>query len=923
VPLLCIAILSVLIVVHPPTSPAPGGTSTAAGHAWGPGGSSVEAHPSAARSWAPASQVFGPGWSAIGTGAAPSARSGAAIAFDPLLGGDLLFGGRGTVALGDTWLLRGSNWTSIPESTAPSARAGAAMAWDPAGGYLLLFGGSNGSGYDGDSWSFQAGRWVPLAPLVQPSARANSSLALDPTSGHLVLFGGTDGFPLGDTWMFSAGVWTNVGTQSAPPARSSAVLAEDPEASGVVLFSGFSSVPLGDTWEFHDGGWTAVTPTLSPAPRSGAVGAYDPTDGYLVVFGGTGGGALADTWSFRNSSWTLLAPPVHPPALLDAGVTFDPTTGSVVAFGGTANSTVFGATWGYRAAPNASAHYDWSEVRSVREPADRTQAGFAFDAADGEVVMFGGQNQAGTNNSTDYYNDTWTYRAGVWTQHNLTPSPSPRRGSMLTYDPAEGALVLFGGSNNTTYFNDTWLYRHGVWMPVPTAVAPTPRRSAGFAFDPELGGILLFGGHNATGGARGFYTVFNDTWLWTAAGWARISGGPSPEPRAEPLMTFDPTDGYILLYGGYHQNGTAFDEQELASTWMFQNRTWTNITALVGTAPSPRDGSGFVSDPATGYILAFAGDDNRLAPIPSVWYFRLGHWALECNPCKTPTWAADHAVYDESDGYLITQGSNKSGPPPTEGPRTSAFAPAATSQGLPQRTWAWAAPAFLDLNAYPAATDVGRPVALTGWFGGGTPPWSLSWGGHVLLNLSGPVVVAKFPSTGTIKVSGNATSPGANVTKALLSVVVNATPRASLLLTPSITPLGSPVTVSISARYGTGSLSLLLAGLPPGCPATASKSLVCAPNSSGTFNVTLNATDHLGVVGWSNATLVVNATPVTGPGRFASIETYVALFGPAAIAIPTAVYLVLRFRHPHSPKRGALHAVSPPTPPATPPQRPN
>ncbi|MCI4320878.1 MAG: hypothetical protein L3K05_01035, partial [Thermoplasmata archaeon] len=861
------------------------------------------------------------GWTLLSGTAGPSARSGAAVAFDPLLGEDVLFGGRSGVPLGDTWALRGTNWTRLTETTAPSPRNGAAMAWDPVGGYLLLFGGFSAMGYQSDSWEFVSGHWALLAPSMEPSPRADAALALDPTGGRLVLFGGTNGGPLGDTWAFSAGNWTPVNTTSSPSPRSDAVFTDDPEAGAAVLFSGRDSGPLNDTWEFHDGGWTEVTPTSSPGSRAGAAGAFDITDGYLVVYGGNGSGRLADTWSFRNSTWSALAPPFHPPAFSDAAVTFDPTSGSLIAFGGYSNSTVLGATWGFRAAPNGSSKYNWSEVHSTREPTDRTQAGFAFDAADGAVVMFGGQNQSGTSNATDYYNDTWTYRAGVWTQHNLTPSPSPRRGTMLTYDPAVGALVLFGGSNGSSYFNDTWTYRHGVWTPIPTAVAPTPRRSAGFAFDPQLGGILLFGGHNASGGARGFYTVFNDTWLWTAAGWSQISGGSSPEPRAEPLMTFDPTDGFLLLYGGYHQNGTAFDEQELDSTWVFENRTWTNITARVGIPPSPRDGSGFVFDPATGYILAFAGDDNRLTAVPSIWEFQLGHWKLNCNNCAAPTWAADHAVYDEADGYLITQGSQKGVPPVGEGPRLQSLAPDAGPPGKTQRTWAWNATPFLSVTASPIATDLGRPVALTGWLGAGTPPWSLTWAVHGRPSVSGPVDVATFSSVGTIKIFANASAPGSNQTRSTLTVVVNSTPRASLLLTPSFTPEGSPVTITIGGRLGTSPLALLLAGLPPGCPASGSQSLVCSPSSPGVYNVTLNVTDQLGAVGWSNATLVVNATVVTGPGRFASLETYVALFGPAAIAVPTAIYLVLRFRHA-PPKRGAPAAVPPPTPPATSPPSP-
>ena len=810
----------------------------------------------------------------------------------------MLFAGNGTRPFNDTWSYPHGVWTSLAEPRAPSPRFGAAMAWDASDGSLVLFGGTSGSSYFSDTWEFSSLGWAPVAAVAPPPARAWAGFAPDPTGAGLILFGGTNGTAFGDTWSFAHGRWTALAPPNGPSARWGAAMVSDPETASVVLFGGRSGGALNDTWQFHDGNWFPGASAVAPSARWGSVAAFDPGDGYLVLCGGNGTGVGPDTWEFRSSVWTLLAPPRPPPDLVNAGVAFDPTNGSVVAFGGEVNGTASAQTWSYRASSPGQSSYGWNEIHASVEPRDRTQAAFAFDPAEGAVILFGGENQSGSSNASDFYNDTWTYRSGTWTSSQLTPSPSPRRGAMLAFDPAEGALVLFGGSTATAYYNDTWLFRHGGWTLLSTPGAPSPRRSAGFTFDPELGGILLFGGHNASGGAHGFYTVFNDTWLWRDGLWSRVTGGPVPEPRAEPLLTFDPTDGYAVMFGGYHQNGTAYREQELNSTWTFRQGAWTNVTALVGPSPTPRDGSGFVFDPSAGYILMFAGDDNSRSPVSTIWDFHSGHWSEVCRGCPAPTWAADHAAYDEADGYLVTQGSNHAGPPSGEAPRSGGRTLAA---GNPlQRTWAWVEPPFLTVAASPTVTDVGREVRLSAWSGGGTPPWNVSW------TLGGPppvvgnVLTVAFSSPGTLHLQALANGTGANSTpSATLVVLVNAAPNATVSVVPSTIVLGSPTTVTIAPHGGTAPVRLNLSGLPSGCPSSANRSLKCTPTASGTFAVTVTANDSLGVVGQSSVNLVVlaSAPGPSAPGRgFPMLETYIALFGPAAVVLPTAIYVLRRHR---------------------------
>jgi hypothetical protein len=91
----------------------------------------------------------------VTTAHAPSARSGAALAFEPSRGKSVLFGGTASgTKQNDLWVFNGTDWTQLYPVTSPSARATPAMvAW--AGGSLLLFGGSTASGDASDTWIFR------------------------------------------------------------------------------------------------------------------------------------------------------------------------------------------------------------------------------------------------------------------------------------------------------------------------------------------------------------------------------------------------------------------------------------------------------------------------------------------------------------------------------------------------------------------------------------------------------------------------------------------------------------------------------------------------------------------------------------------------------------------------------------------------
>jgi len=89
-------------------------------------------------------------------------------------------------------------------------------------------------------------------------------------------------------------------------------------------------------------------------------------------------------------------------------------------------------------------------------PSARYGHTMAYDLTAGRLIMFGGQDFAGT-----CLDDAWAYdfAGNIWTE--LEPlhtqaRPAARAGQVMVYDPASGRLLMFGGHSMAGLLNDTW-----------------------------------------------------------------------------------------------------------------------------------------------------------------------------------------------------------------------------------------------------------------------------------------------------------------------------------------------------------------------------------------------------------------------------------------------------------------------------------
>jgi hypothetical protein len=129
-------------------------------------------------------------WSGPASGGPLPPRSGEAVAYDPVSGAVVVFGGQGAfpnAILGDTWTWDGSQWTQQHPAASPTPRHLALMAYDPSSKKLLLFGGLTSAGWSTETWSWDGSTWTQLSPRASPPATGYVSAADSQTGAPIVI----------------------------------------------------------------------------------------------------------------------------------------------------------------------------------------------------------------------------------------------------------------------------------------------------------------------------------------------------------------------------------------------------------------------------------------------------------------------------------------------------------------------------------------------------------------------------------------------------------------------------------------------------------------------------------------------------------------------------------------------------------------
>lgn len=297
---------------------------------------------------------------------------------------------------------------------------------------------------------------------------------------------------------------------------------------------------------------------------------------------GAQGTTFSGTWTNVSSGYGH-----GPPPSWDWATAYDPTIRSVVLFGGcpySIGAICYNQTWTFNASSG------WVEWNNGSRPGPSARQGpmMAYDPAVGAVVLFGGD-RLGAQMS-----DTWEWKNGTWSKLTTRPGKTPhgRYDGEMAWDPAVKALVLFGGSwCILTGCKDTWEFRTK-WVPIPTASDPPGRAYFGLVFDPSVGALLLSSGQ----AYNGHWYGQADTWEFNGTNWVQLHPRHSPPPEQQAIMAYDSATGYLL----YVPTGTG-------ATWIYRGGDWVNVTSDLSLSPSPRALPALQMDPAIGEVLLFGG----------------------------------------------------------------------------------------------------------------------------------------------------------------------------------------------------------------------------------------------------------------------------------------------------------------------------
>jgi uncharacterized protein (TIGR03437 family) len=231
--------------------------------------------------------------------------------------------------------------------------------------------------------------------------------------------------------------------------------------------------------------------------------AYDAARGQVVLFGGERvehSSILDDTWVWDGTSWALKAPQLRPTARSGHAIAYDAARGQVVLFGGVG--------WG-----NGLDTWTWDGTnwnpKNTAGPAVRYGYAMAYDDAHEQVVLFGG---VGADDI--FRNETWVWDGGIWTQKSPANRPPLSYGHAMVYDPTARNVVLFGGVTNwyvSSYRNETWVWDGTDWTHKIPIDSPSPCMGHAMTFDAARGQVVMFGGISSDK-VNEYYS--SQTWIW-------------------------------------------------------------------------------------------------------------------------------------------------------------------------------------------------------------------------------------------------------------------------------------------------------------------------------------------------------------------------------------------------------------------------
>ncbi len=202
-------------------------------------------------------------------------------------------------------------------------------------------------------------------------------------------------------------------------------------------------------------------------------------------------------------------------------------------------------------------------------------------------------------------------------------------------------------------------------------------------------------------------------------------------------------------------------------------------------------------------------------------------------------------------------------------------------------------------NQSKVLADAGSRVTIVVGVTGGTTPLAFVWPGLPSgCVTTGPVANCTLGPAGNYLLAATVhDAVGASASSGAVTVAVAAAPSVALTTSGPNVTLGDLETFTATPSGGNVPFYYVWTGLPSGCGSADAPILSCAPSAAGTYQVTVAATDQVGVTVRSTATLtVVSPAPPSGGGGLTQEDVALGLALLVVLGVVATVVVVVARR---------------------------
>ncbi|HOG43140.1 MAG TPA: kelch repeat-containing protein, partial [bacterium] len=500
-------------------------------------------------------------WRQIIQNNGPSGRMAASIVYDSDRNRFVMFGGMSLESgLNELWefIVEEEIWVQVTVTgDAPSPRTGASMAYDPVRKKIILFGGGDFNFALQDTWEYdtQNIQWENRSgdDVTPPGMREFAVMGYDSNTGTAVLYGGDsgeNGTVYSDIWKYEpiSGTWSNISFSNGPESRMWGTGSFAENRSELAIFGGLLPASESNdlwTWKNNLAQWERYAPMIiQPSSRSD-YGFVSDDLGNIYLFSGQDSiNEFNDLWRFNvsNEQWEDISVATNPSYRFAYLMTYVSAGQKLIMFGGIDGENDFQSTWEYNIA--AKQWYSRTMVGN-RPPAGWQHGRMIYDSDRNRVLWLDDE-------------EFWEYNPAtyVWTKINPAGILPPLRSQFgFAYDIHRKKAVIFGGEGETLPLNDVWEYDavNNSWEErIPVGDKPPLWDSLTMVYDKNIRKMVVFGGN------QGFletmtYGNTNDLWLWdgNSGTWEKETfNSDVPMKRDRHQMTYDVLSQRSYLIGG-------------------------------------------------------------------------------------------------------------------------------------------------------------------------------------------------------------------------------------------------------------------------------------------------------------------------------------------------------------------------------------